>query len=173
LKGWVVTVDLIVDEVTDDPGEKLRSDPEVRRARAIAEAARCELVNCVTVQSDLVDLAEATRMLAALHAATALAQDAEDRVLVHNALLTRAEASRRTKARQASLARRAGVSSRPVQGSRRAVPTRLRAARLRASLPFLLTQPRRATATSLAAALTVAGITALVVIAKGRLAKAA
>jgi hypothetical protein len=155
----------MVEEETGDPGETLRHDREVQQARAIAEAVRSELVNCVTARPGPVDLAEATRMLSALRTATALAEDAEDRVLVLNALLNPAEADRRSRARRAGLARRDG-------GSAASAEAHIRAPRLKLLLPNVLMQPRRTAVTGLAAALTAAGITAAVVIAKGR-AKAA
>jgi hypothetical protein len=149
LKGWVVTVNPVADEVAEDSGRTIRHDPEVQQARAIAEAARCELVTCVSASTGQVDLAEATRMLTALRAATALAEDAEDRVLVHNALLTTAEANRRTQERHASPNRRDSGSSPSFQ------------------------LPSRAVVTGLAAALTAAGLTAAVIIARSRAANAA
>jgi len=78
----------------DDP---LQSDPEVRQARSTAQAARSRLAACVV--GPQVDLAAAQRMLDALRRAEALAADAEDRVLVHNGLLSPADANRRAAAR--------------------------------------------------------------------------
>ena len=75
-------------------------DPEVRQARRIADAARSRLVGCVAGPQEVVDLAETQRMLDKLKEAQALAEDAEDRVLVHRGLLTPAEAERRAAARR-------------------------------------------------------------------------
>jgi hypothetical protein len=82
------------------PDDAVRRDPEVRQARKIADAARSRLVGCVAGPQDVVDLAETQRMLDKLKEAQALAEDAEDRVLVHRGLLTPAEAERRAAARR-------------------------------------------------------------------------
>jgi hypothetical protein len=72
----------------------------VRQARKIADAARSRLVGCLAGPQEVVDLEETQRMLDKLRAALALAEDAEDRVLVHRGLLTPAEAERRAAARR-------------------------------------------------------------------------
>jgi hypothetical protein len=103
-----------------DLGDSVASDPEVRQARMIAGAARSRLLASMTGSRDVVDLAEAQRMLDALRDATAHAQDAEDRVLVHRGLLTAAEAGRRASLRRSGSA----VPADPPRAvSRAAVPT--------------------------------------------------
>ena len=72
----------------------------MRQARKIADAARSRLVGCLAGPQEVVDLAETQRMLDKLKEAQALAEDAEDRVLVHRGLLTPAEAERRAAARR-------------------------------------------------------------------------
>jgi hypothetical protein len=78
-----------------DLGDAIEHDPEVRRARRVAEAARTRLVACVTGSQDGIDPTEAQRMLDAFRNAMAHAEEAEDQVLVHRGLLTSAEAARR------------------------------------------------------------------------------
>lgn len=104
---------LIVGERTaaGDLGEVVERDPEVRQARMIAEAARARLVACVSGLEDGIDLAEAQQMLDAFKDARALAGNAEDRVLLHRGLLTRAEADRRA-------ANRCPAGTRPDQRAR-------------------------------------------------------
>jgi hypothetical protein len=82
------------------PDDAVRRDPEVRQARKIADAARSRLVDCVAGPDDVVDVVEARRMLDKLTEAQALAEDAEDGVLVHRGLLTPAEAGQRAAARR-------------------------------------------------------------------------
>jgi len=82
------------------PDDVVRLDPEVRQARKIADAARSRLLGCVAEPQEAVDLAQAQRMLDKLKEAQTLAEDAEDRVLVHRGLLTPAEAQRRAAARR-------------------------------------------------------------------------
>ncbi|HEX4088804.1 MAG TPA: hypothetical protein VHZ33_08805 [Trebonia sp.] len=72
----------------------------MRQARRIADAARSRLLGCVAGPQDVVDLVQAQRMLDKLKEAQTLAEDAEDRVLVHRGLLTPAEADRRAAARR-------------------------------------------------------------------------
>jgi hypothetical protein len=95
------------------PDGAVRRDPEVRQARKIADAARSRLVGCVAGPQEVVDLAETQRMLDKLRQAQALAEDAEDRVLVHRGLLTPAEAERRAAARRPAGA--AGSAQRSAQ----------------------------------------------------------
>ncbi len=168
----MVIVNLMMDAVADDPAETLRRDPEVRQARAIAEAARSELLECVSGQHGPVDLARAGRMLAALRTATALAEDAEDRVLVHNGLLMLAEADRRA-ADRAALSRRDGTGAAAGARPHRAAQARVQAAMVRAALPYLFSDPRRRAAVTGLVAVTVAGVSAAVVIARGRGVRAA
>jgi len=82
------------------PDDAVRGDPEVRQARRIADAARSRLIGCVAGPEEVVDLAETQRVLDKLKEAQALAEDAEDGVLVHRGLLTPAEAERRAAARR-------------------------------------------------------------------------
>ena len=91
---------LTENDVNRAPDDAVRRDPEVRQARKIADAARSRLVGCVAGPQDVVDVAETQRMLDKLKEAQALAEDAEDRVLVHRGLLTPAEAERRAAARR-------------------------------------------------------------------------
>jgi hypothetical protein len=91
-----------------DLGDAIEHDPEVRQARRIADVARTRLVACMTGSQDVVDLAEAQRMLDAFRNAVAHAEEAEDLVLVHRGLLTSAEADQRA-------ARRRPVTSRPAR----------------------------------------------------------
>ncbi|HEY6494034.1 MAG TPA: hypothetical protein VIZ43_12215 [Trebonia sp.] len=81
--------------MVSDLGDAITRDPEVRQARMIADAARTRLLACMASSDGVVDLVEAQGMLDALRNARALAEDAEDRVLVHRGLLTSAEAQRR------------------------------------------------------------------------------
>jgi hypothetical protein len=75
-------------------------DPEVRQARAIADAARSRLLSCVAGSGEAVDMLQAQRTFDMLWEAQALVEDAEDRVLVHRGLLTPAESERRAAARR-------------------------------------------------------------------------
>src|SRR5690349_24842460 len=84
--------------LVSDLGDAMEHDPEVRRARRIADAARSRLVACMTDSQDVIDVAEAQRMLDAFRNALAHAEEAEDQVLVHRGLLTQAEAGRRARA---------------------------------------------------------------------------
>jgi hypothetical protein len=88
------------DAVISDVGDAFERDPEVRRARTIADAARKRLVACVTGAQEVIDPAEAQRMLDAFRCAMAHAEDAEDRVLLHRGLLTSVEAGRRAARRR-------------------------------------------------------------------------
>jgi hypothetical protein len=78
-----------------DLGDVIEDDPEVRLARRIADAARTRLVACMADSQDVIDLAEAQRMLDAFRNARAHAEEAQDQVLVHRGLLTSVEACRR------------------------------------------------------------------------------
>ncbi len=91
---------LTENDLDRSPDGAVRRDPEVRQARRIADAARSRLVGCVAGPEEVVDLAETQRVLDKLKEAQALAEDAEDRVLVHRGLLTPAEAERRAAARR-------------------------------------------------------------------------
>jgi hypothetical protein len=91
---------LTENDVNKSPDGAVRRDPEVRQARRIADAARSRLVGCVAGPEEVVDLAETQRVLDKLKEAQALAEDAEDGVLVHRGLLTPAEAERRAAARR-------------------------------------------------------------------------
>ncbi|HLH83669.1 MAG TPA: hypothetical protein VKV38_10425 [Trebonia sp.] len=97
---------LVEDHLMGDLEDAVGLDPQVQRARKIAEAARARLLACVAVAGEP-DLAEAQRMMDALRKATVLAEDAEDEVRVRAGLLTRGEADRRAAARRAGLADRA------------------------------------------------------------------
>jgi len=88
-----------------DLGDAIEHDPDVRQARRIADAARTRLVACMTDSQDVIDLAEAQRMLDAFRNALAHAEEAGDQVLVHRGLLTQAEASRRAARRRPVTAR--------------------------------------------------------------------
>jgi hypothetical protein len=88
-----------------DLRDAIEHDPEVWRARRVADAARTRLVACVTGSREGIDPAEAQRMLDAFRNAMAHAEEAEDQVLVHRGLLTSVEADRRA-------ARRRPVTSR-------------------------------------------------------------
>jgi hypothetical protein len=83
-----------------DLGDAIERDPEVRQARRIADAARKRLVVCMTGSQEVIDPAEAQRMLDAFRNAVAHAEDAEDRVLLHRGLLTSVEAGRRAAGRR-------------------------------------------------------------------------
>ena len=91
---------LTENNVNRAPDSAVLRDPEVRQARKIADAARSRLVGYLAGPQEVVDLAETQRMLDRLKEAQALAEDAEDRVLVHRGLLTPAEAERRAAARR-------------------------------------------------------------------------
>ena len=93
------------DALCSDLGDAVEHDPEVRQARRIADAARTRLVACMAGSQDMIDLAEAQRMLDAFGNARAHAEEAQDQVLVHRGLLTSVEAYRRA-------ARRRPVTSR-------------------------------------------------------------
>ncbi len=88
------------DALISDLGDAIEHDPEVRQARRIADAARTRLVACMTGSQDVIDLAEAQRMLDAFRNAVAHAEEAEDQVLVHRGLLTSAEADQRAARRR-------------------------------------------------------------------------
>jgi hypothetical protein len=90
--------------LVSDAGDAIACDPEVRQARMIADAARTRLLACMASSDGVVDLVEAQGMLDALRNARALAEDAEDRVLVHRGLLTPAEADRRSAGRRPAAA---------------------------------------------------------------------
>ena len=90
---------LTENDLNRSPDGAVRRDPEVRQARRIADAARSRLVGCVAGPEE-VDLAETQRVLDKLKEAQALAEDAEDGVLVHWGLLTPAAAARRAAARR-------------------------------------------------------------------------
>jgi glyoxylase-like metal-dependent hydrolase (beta-lactamase superfamily II) len=100
--------------LASDLGDAIAHDPEVRQARMIADAARSRLLACMTGPQDEVDLAEAQGMLDALRNAQVLAEDAEDRVLMHHGLLTTAEADERAAHRRPAVVRayRAGQAAR-------------------------------------------------------------
>jgi hypothetical protein len=104
-------------------------DPEVLQARAIFDAARSGLLDCVSDAREMIDLAEAQRLLDALKAARTLAAEAEDRVLVERSLLSSAAAGRRAASRLQA-ARRMGVETEN-PGARLAQPRSLRASVLR------------------------------------------
>jgi hypothetical protein len=88
------------DALIGDLGDAIEHDPEVRQARRIADAARKRLVACMTGSQDVIDPAEAQRMLDAFRSAVVHAEDAEDRVLLHRGLLTSVEAGRRAARRR-------------------------------------------------------------------------
>lgn len=98
------------DALIGDLGDAIEHDLEVRQARRIADAARRRLVACMTGAQEMIDPAEAQRMLDAFKNAVVHAEDAEDRVLMHRGLLTSVEAGQRA-------AHRRSVTSRP-QASR-------------------------------------------------------
>jgi hypothetical protein len=100
-----------------DLGDAIEHDPEVRQARRIADVARTRLVACMTGSQDVVDLAEAQRMLDAFRSAVAHAEEAEDLVLVHRGLLTSAEADQRA-ARRRPVTSRADRADRPARSPR-------------------------------------------------------
>lgn len=79
--------------------DSVQLDPEVLQTRAIFDAARSGLLECVSGSQEMIDLAEAQRLLDALKTARTLAAEAEDRVLMHRSLLTAAEVERRAAAR--------------------------------------------------------------------------
>jgi hypothetical protein len=80
-------------------------DPEVLQTRAIFDAARSGLLECVSGSPELIDLAEAQRLLDALKIARTLAAEAEDRVLIERSLLTSAAAGRRGATRRPAAGR--------------------------------------------------------------------
>jgi hypothetical protein len=88
------------DALIGDLGDAIEHDPEVRQARRIADAARKRLVACMTGSQEVIDPAEAQRMLDAFKSAVVHAEDAEDRVLLHRGLLTSVEAGRRAARRR-------------------------------------------------------------------------
>jgi len=104
---------LTENDVNRSPDGAVGRDPEVWQARRIADAARSRLVGCIAGPQEVVDLAETQRVLDKLKEAQALAEDAEDRVLVHQGLLTPAEAERRAAARRPTGA--AGSAQRSAQ----------------------------------------------------------
>lgn len=104
------------DALVSDLGDAMEHDPEVRQARRIADAARGRLVACMTDSQDVIDLAEAQRMLDAFRNALAHAEEAEDQVLVHRGLLTSAEAGRRS-ARRRPVTSRADRPARAAHGN--------------------------------------------------------
>ena len=104
---------LTENDVNRSPDGAVSRDPEVRQARRIADAARSRLVGCIAGPQEAVDLAETQRVLDKLKEAQALAEDAEDRVLVHRGLLTPAEAEQRAAARRTAGA--AGSAQRSAQ----------------------------------------------------------
>lgn len=104
-----------------DLGDVIEHDPEVRQARRIADAARKRLVTCMTGAQDGIDTAEAQRMLDAFRNASAHAEDAEDRVLMHRGLLTSVEAGRRAARRRPA---KADTPPRPGQEIRAVRPVR-------------------------------------------------
>jgi hypothetical protein len=104
---------LTENDVNRSPDGAVGRDPVVRQARRIADAARSRLVGCIAGPQEAVDLAETQRVLDKLKEAQALAEDAEDRVLVHQGLLTPAEAERRAAARRPAGA--AGSAQRSAQ----------------------------------------------------------
>ena len=104
---------LTENNVNRAPDSAVLRDPEVRQARKIADAARSRLVGYIAGPQDVVDLAETQRMLDKLKQAQALAEDAEDRVMVHRGLLTPAEAEQRAAARRTAGA--AGSTQRSAQ----------------------------------------------------------
>jgi hypothetical protein len=106
------------DALIGDLGDAIEHDPEVRHARRIADAARKRLVACMTGSQDLIDTAEAQRMLDAFRGAVVHAEDAEDRVLLHRGLLTSVEAGQRAALRR-PVPTEAGEPTRTVRGVRR------------------------------------------------------
>jgi hypothetical protein len=90
--------------LVSDLGDTIAHDPEVRQTRMIADVARTRLLACLSGSEDVVDFTEARSMLDALGNAQALAEDAEDRVLMHHGLLTSGEAERRAARRRPAAA---------------------------------------------------------------------
>jgi hypothetical protein len=131
---------LTENDLNRSPDGAVRRDPEVRQARKIADAARSRLVGCVAGQQEVVDLAETQRMLDKLKEAQALAEDAEDGVLVHRGLLTPAEAERRAAARRPAGA--AGSARRGAQEPT-GVAVSVRSAGLAGRLPAVPPAARR------------------------------
>jgi hypothetical protein len=82
------------------PQDVVELDPEVLQARAIFDAARSGLLGSVSGEPEMIDLAEAQRLLDALKTARTLAAEAEDRVLRQRFLLTSAQAKQRAAARR-------------------------------------------------------------------------
>lgn len=99
-EGRVSSVLRMGNTLISDVGDVIARDPEVRQARMIADIARTRLVECVSGPDDVIDLAQARRMLEVLGTARTHAADAEDRVLVHRGLLTSGEAARRAACRR-------------------------------------------------------------------------
>jgi hypothetical protein len=91
---------LTENDLSRPPDDAVRRDPEARQARKIADAARSRLLACVAGPQEVVDLVQTQRMLDKLKEAQTLAEDAEDRVMVHRGLLTPAEAEQRAAARR-------------------------------------------------------------------------
>jgi hypothetical protein len=104
------------DALCSDLGDAVEHDPEVRQARRIADAARTRLVACMAGSQDMIDLAEAQRMLDAFGNARAHAEEAQDQVLVHRGLLTSVEAGRRA-ARRRPVTSRAHRPARAAEGA--------------------------------------------------------
>jgi hypothetical protein len=99
-------------------------DPEVLQTRAIFDAARSGLIECVSGARELIDLVEAQRLLDALKIARTLAAEAEDRVLIERSLLTSAAAGRRAATRRPAVGRVADATTEN-PGARAAQPRSL------------------------------------------------
>ena len=106
---------LTENDVNRPPDDAVLRDPEARQARKIADAARSRLLGCLAGSQEAVDVAQAQRLLDLLKEAQALAEDAEDRVLAHQGLLTPAEAERRAAARRPADQPAAGSARRGAQ----------------------------------------------------------
>jgi hypothetical protein len=139
--------------LVSDLGDAIARDPEVRQARMIADVARTRLLACMTGAQEGIDLMEAQGMLDTLRNAQVLAEDAEDRVLVHRGLLTSAEADQRAGRRRPAVTR-ADWAARGVRAGRFA--RRLR-------LPVALPRPggRMGTAAVIASVLALGAIGAV------------
>jgi hypothetical protein len=87
-------------DLVSGPDDVVHQDPEVQQARKIADAARSRLLTCIAGPEEVVDMVQTQRIFDMLWEAQALAEDAEDRVLVHRGLLIPAEAERRAAARR-------------------------------------------------------------------------
>ena len=112
------------------PEDAVQLDPEVLQTRAIFDVARSGLLECVSGTQEMIDLAEAQRLLDALKIARTLAAEAEDRVLIERSLLTSAAAGRRasTRYRAARLVADAATEN---PGARAAQPRSLRGSAFR------------------------------------------